>query len=174
MQLQDAIKLINHSSLSKKNNANWADLGCGNGLFTYALANILTLGSSIYAADKASPLLQSLPNPKQISIRTQTLDFIKDPLPYHQLDGIMMANSLHYVADKPAFLQKAKQTLGETGAFLIVEYDTTKSNQWVPYPINNKNLEALFAEHGYHNYTLLGQMPSVFRAGNIYAALIKP
>lgn len=37
----------------------WADLGRGSGTFTYALANNLKPGSTIYAVDKVMPVLTS-------------------------------------------------------------------------------------------------------------------
>jgi predicted RNA methylase len=39
-------------------NSTWADLGCGNGVFAYALAEFLIDGSWIYAIDKQQ-LLES-------------------------------------------------------------------------------------------------------------------
>ena len=104
MNLQDAIALINHSDLTEKTNAQWADLGCGSGLFTYALANLLQKGATIHAVDKSPIKLQKLPNPHSIIIHSRQMDFIKDPLPSDGLNGILMANSFHYVANKKHFI----------------------------------------------------------------------
>jgi ubiquinone/menaquinone biosynthesis C-methylase UbiE len=104
----------------------------GAGLFTYALANLLTTGSTIYAWDKGNTPLSPLPNPHQVNIKPGRLDFIAEELPVSGLDGILMANSLHYVQDKPAFLEKVSKHLQENGAFLIVEYETIRANSWVP------------------------------------------
>ena len=45
--------------IDKTNAQNWADLGCGNGVFTHTLAKLLPSGSHIYAIDKS---IQQLPN----------------------------------------------------------------------------------------------------------------
>ena len=173
MNLQNAIALIKHDAIAEKTNAHWADLGCGSGLFTFALANLLQKGSSIYAVDKSPVSLKTLPNPHTITIDTKQMDFIKEPLPFNGLDGILMANSFHYVADKINFIATAGKQLTNEGIFLMVEYDTDKSNRWVPYPVSSHLLQALFAKAGYRFYIKLNEIPSVYQTGNIYAAIIR-
>ncbi|MBS0031031.1 class I SAM-dependent methyltransferase [Chitinophaga sp. 22321] len=171
MDLKDAIALIKHIHFSAPGQSVWADLGCGDGLFTYALANLLETNSTIYAWDKSPVTLSRLANPHQVNIKPGQLDFLEDDLPVSDLDGIMMANSLHYVAGKPAFIDKISAQLGENGAFLIVEYETTNANPWVPYPIPFQSLTALFRKAGFTSAIKLGERPSIFRAGKMYAAL---
>ena len=173
MTLKDAINLIKHPAIAAKENAHWVDLGCGSGLFTYALANLLQTGSSILAIDKSTVNLHPQPNPNNIAIDTKQLDFTKAPLPIDKLDGILMANSLHFVADKISFIKSAGKQLSAGGIFLVAEYDTDKSNQWVPYPVNEQSLRSLFKEAGYHSFTKTGEIKSMYNTGNIYAALIK-
>ena len=50
MQLSEAIQLIQHPVTKEK--SAYADLGCGNGLFTKALAQLVAPQSVIYAVDK--------------------------------------------------------------------------------------------------------------------------
>ena len=173
MNLQDAIALINYSDIAEKPNARWVDLGCGSGLFTFALANLLPKGSSIYAVDKSPVSLKILPNPNNINIKTQQMDFLKESLPVGEPDGILMANSLHYVADKINFIDTIKKQLSPKGSFLIVEYDTDKSNSWVPYPLSSQSLQSLFAKAGYGSFTKLHRIPSLYNTAGIYAAIIK-
>jgi SAM-dependent methyltransferase len=173
MNLKDAITLIKNNDITEKENARWADLGCGSGLFTFALANLLQKGGSIYAVDRSSAALQKLSNPQNISIHAKQLDFIKDPLPFESLDGVLMANSLHYVADKINFTTAIGKQLVNDGIFLIVEYDTDKSNTWVPYPVSSYSLESLFAKAGYNSFTKLREISSRYNTGNMYAAVIK-
>ncbi len=173
MILRDAISLINHADIAAKENARWVDLGCGSGLFTYALANLLPTGSSILAIDKSTVKLNLQPNPNHIAIDTKQLDFTKDPLPVDKLHGILMANSLHFVADKMSFIHKISNQLAVDGFFLLVEYDTDKPNQWVPYPTSAYSLQLLFKEAGYHSFTKTGEIKSMYNTGDIYAAVIK-
>lgn len=169
MDLKDAIALIKHTPATSP--AVWADLGCGSGLFTYALANLLETGSTIYAWDKGHTALSGLPNPHHIDIKPGQLDFLKDDLPVSELDGVLMANSLHYVREKAAFINKVSAHLREHGAFLVVEYETTKANRWVPYPVPFSALKTLFNKAGFADAVKLNERPSLYGAGHMYAAL---
>ena len=142
-------------------------------MFTYALANILQKGSRILAIDKSIVILKLLANPNNIVIDTQQLDFTKSALPIDKLDGILMANSLHFVADKKSFIASAGTKLSNDGVFLIAEYDTDTANQWVPHPASAHTLQSLFKEAGYHSFIKTGEIKSMYNTGNIYAAMIK-
>jgi len=98
MQQSDTIALIKNAVTSKQPQR-WADLGCGSGTFTFALNGILSAGSHITAIDKQ---LQKLP------LDFYKADFEKDDLPLSGLDGILMANSFHYVRDKQKLIKKTR------------------------------------------------------------------
>ena len=171
MQLTEAIELIRNKHISTRPGS-WVDLGAGTGLFTYALANLLQPGSTIYAIDSSPVKLIPQSNPNGIAIVRQQSDFIKDTLDLSLLDGILMANSLHYVKHKSDFLTKLRPALSDKGLLLIVEYDTTVANQWVPYPINFAGLKELMKENIFGNTVKLAERPSAFGKKNMYAALI--
>lgn len=165
MELQDAIQLIQADYTAGV----WADLGCGSGLFTYALANLLPGGSTIYAIDQEPVRLTNRPNPAQQQIVPLQLDFVREALPAEELQGILMANSLHYVKDKPALIRRLSRQLAPGAQWVIVEYDTDAANAWVPYPVKRKVLQQLLADEGFPQVTFLGERPSVYRAGHMYA-----
>lgn len=171
MQLSEATELITHPSLKTGNPATWADLGCGTGTFTNALSRRLAKGSVIYAVDTNATALKQVQVAPGIGLVTQSADFIHDNLLLPPLDGILMANSLHYVAQQEGFAGKAQKWLRKGGKWLIVEYDSERGNHWVPYPVSRKALERLFAGTGV--ITWLGERPSVFGHANMYAALIE-
>ncbi len=52
MTVQEATYLIRHDHNKSFAKDTWADLGCGSGIFTYALASLLKKGSTIYAIDR--------------------------------------------------------------------------------------------------------------------------
>jgi ubiquinone/menaquinone biosynthesis C-methylase UbiE len=149
----------------------WADLGCGTGTFTLALAALLPTPGIIYAVDKNASTLQQIPDRAGNTVLEKiNNDFVNDALPFINLHGILMANALHYVKDKSALLKKLQNYLIENGCFLIVEYETSFANPWVPYPIRFDKLKELFTEVGFPIVEKIGEMPSRYQ-GKMYAAL---
>ncbi|RRB04028.1 class I SAM-dependent methyltransferase [Larkinella rosea] len=174
MELSEAIQLIQSHSQHQSEPSVWADLGCGSGLFTYALAHYLPKESRIYALDQNNPLKPEI-RPNGVEVVPRQQDFVRDDLELPALDGILMANALHYVADKPGFLRKLSNYLKPGGRFLIVEYDTDQPvPTWVPYPVSFRSLTQLFKTVGYGSVEKLGERPSRYGSGNMYAALIAP
>lgn len=167
MELNQAIQLIGMSkSLFKDGPSQWADLGCGSGIFTSALAHLLPKYSHIIAIDKS---FQNISSTAQVTIQFLKANFESGDLPLSNLDGILMANSLHYVEDKKAFLSGLQKYFKGKGLFILIEYDTLKGNSWVPFPIDMAEAILLFQELGYQHILKLGQKPSVFGRANIYA-----
>ena len=171
MELNEAIELIRYEGIAGPGASSWADLGCGSGLFSRALAELLQSGSTVYAVDK-EPV--SVMGSTGVAIKPLQLDFVANDLPLQNLDGILMANSLHYVKDQHAFIKKAGSCLKPGGSFLIIEYDTDKANPWVPYPLSYHTLLKLFHRAGYPNITRLHEHTSIYGRANIYSVLLSP
>jgi len=152
----------------------WLDLGCGRGLFTLALAGNLPPGSKIIAIDKDEKALGKIPaTVNDVVIQTRAADFEYDLLDVKEVDGILMANSLHYVKDKETLLNKLISSMRPNGVFLIVEYDRQANNQWVPYPLTIDAAKALFKGLGYSGFHVLNKRPSAFGGYYMYAAIIR-
>lgn len=152
----------------------WADLGCGRGLFTQALGQMLAGGSTVYAVDNSKAALAKVPTlPLGIVLEKIAADFTDPSLRLHQLDGILMANALHFVKDQGHFLRRAATWLQPDGCFLMVEYDMDKGNYWVPYPVSFTKLNALFHAIGYTRIEKLHERPSIYQRGTIYSALVR-
>ena len=172
MLLKEAIELIKYKKISKPGRQTWADLGCGSGTFTKALADLLSPGSVIYAVDKNSSALKQIPEEfGNASINKISGDFTKTEIPFN-LDGIIMANSLHFVNDKASFIKNIKNHLKEKGSFLIVEYDIDTANTWVPFPVSFQSLKLLFENMKYSSIIKLSERSSLYQSGHIYSAII--
>ena len=173
MRLTDAIELLSGSGIEALGPTTWADLGCGSGTFTVALAASLAPGSAIHAMDRDRLTLGQIPSAHNgVRITTHRGDFMRHPWPFDHLDGILMANALHYVADQPAFIRACERSMTARRRFLIVEYETNQANRWVPYPVNEDRLRALFAPLGYSSIAVLNSRPSIYQRAPIYAAVI--
>ena len=139
----------------------WADLGCGTGAFTLALADLLGPGATIYAVDKNQNSLQEQARVMHdlfpaVNVHSQPGDFTL-PLSLPPLDGILMSNSLHFIPqqDKPAVVQRIKKYLKPTGRLLVVEYNLETGNLWVPYPFPYSAWESITRQAGFANTRLL-------------------
>ncbi len=151
----------------------WADLGAGSGAFTLALAELIGANGTIYAVDQSGSDLQRLKHSlnrqfPRIHLKSIQADFTND-IGLPSLDGIVMANSLHFLAGKHAFLLKMRGWLKDNGRFLLVEYNVDQGNRWVPYPISFSTWRQLAKQVGFQHTELLATRPSRF-LGEIYAA----
>ena len=169
MKIKDAETLIQKAFDAKGGTEYWADLGCGGGTFTYALANCLKPGSIIYAVDSNAPSLVSANN---VDIQCIRADMETIIFPGAGLDGILMANSFHYIKDKSRQVQRLRSILKSNGRLLIVEYDTDKSNRWVPFPITFKELLLLFKKNGFDKVEKIGERSSIFGSQKMYACVV--
>jgi hypothetical protein len=172
MELGEAISLIQTGEITQDKQTAWADLGCGTGLFTRALASMLYTGSTIHPVDKnmSSFKVNSLPN--HVILKTLESDFVRDDLNLENLDGILMANALHFVRNKKSFIKKMIPYFRDAPAFLMVEYDTDLPNPWVPYPLSFVRLKKLFTELGFHSVKKINEKKSRYRAGHMYSVII--
>jgi hypothetical protein len=96
-------------------------------------------------------------------------DFTR-PLDLPALDGLVMANSLHFHRQKEPVLQLVRGYLREGGRLLLVEYNTDHGNTWVPYPLSYPTWETLASRNGFAETLLLASRPSRFLV-EIYSAV---
>ena len=129
----------------------WLELGAGSGAFTLALVDLLGDAARVVALDRDAAALRTLEQAtagasRRASVRTIVGDFTR-PMPVEpaSFDGVLMANSLHFVRDKVPVLRAAIDTLRPGGRFLIVEYGSDRGNPWVPWPIGYASWEKLAA-----------------------------
>jgi ubiquinone/menaquinone biosynthesis C-methylase UbiE len=152
----------------------WADLGAGEGAFTLALADLLGPGAQITAVDRDSGALRQLESEMGTRFPATRLDVaVADftrPLTISSLDGVVMANSLHFVRDKRPVLDAVRAMLLPGGVLILVEYGADRGNPWVPHPISYPRWAELAAQSGFENTRMLGSIPSRF-LGSIYSAV---
>jgi SAM-dependent methyltransferase len=157
----------------------WADLGAGTGTFTRALADINGQGSTIYAVDHDPDAITALERAAPVAgVRIVPIlgDFTRalelpDVAP-GTLDGILLANALHFVAEPARVLQSLVRWLRPGGSVVLIEYDRRRANRWVPYPIEKKRLAEIAEQAGLSAPVISGSMPSRF-SGEIYVARLE-
>ncbi|HML24124.1 MAG TPA: methyltransferase domain-containing protein [Aggregatilinea sp.] len=152
----------------------WADFGSGSGAFTLALADLLGTAGQIYSIDRDAGALQAQRRAMQArfpsaTVQYQAADFT-ERLDLPPLDGIVMANALHFVRHKDPVLQLLRRYLKDEGRLILVEYGTDHGNRWVPYPLSYPGWERLAAQNSFTATRRLHTVPSSF-LGHIYSAV---
>ena len=175
MRHRDAVRLLASPELEALGPQTWADLGCGDGVFTRALASLLAPRSTIHAMDRDAAALRALPaEHHDVLIRPWTGDVTEMPWPFGTVDGQLLANMLHYVRDQVAFLRGCREQLTGCGHLLVVEYNTDRANPWVPYPLPRRALTDLCIAAGFARVVALGSRPSIYQRAPLYSVLVAP
>ncbi len=178
MEHNDHLNLLRPADI--KPGGSWADLGAGSGAFTFALRELTGPTANIYAVDKDRASLNKLEQGHRARFGdSQNLNLIvRDftrTLDSPSLDGILMANSLHFFKDKEKVLRHIHSLLKPNGMLLIVEYNVDSGNPWVPYPLSFETYRKLAPRANFTEPRLLTTAPSRFLR-EFYSAVtyIKP
>jgi ubiquinone/menaquinone biosynthesis C-methylase UbiE len=147
----------------------WADVGAGSGTFTRALRSILPGGSRVYAIDSDPRSIRQLHalGDGVIPVKADFSRGVALPGDAPLLDGILMANALHFVRDAEGVLRRLVRLVRPGGRVVIVEYDRRAPNPWVPYPIRSDQWPSLARAAGLTNARITARMPSLY-AGELY------
>ena len=174
MNHHDHVGLIRAGLEPGASGGRWLELGAGEGAFTLALADLLGPGAEIVALDRDASALRTLA--VEVARRlpgrdltTRTADF-RDPLPAGPFDGVLAANSLHFVSDPVEVLRRVLAVLRPGGRLIVVEYDADRGNPWVPHPFSSRRFAELASSAGFVDPRTVGSVPSRF-LNAVYAAV---
>ena len=173
MNHNDHVNLLQPANLTP--GGVYADFGAGSGAFTLALRELVGLDATIYAVDKDRGALGELENSHRARFDS-TLNLILLPNDFSRpldastgsaqrippLDGIVMANSLHFFKDKEKILKHVWSYLKRNGLLLLVEYNVDRGNLWVPHPLTFETFSTLAPKTGFTDPRLLAKVPSGF------------
>jgi SAM-dependent methyltransferase len=152
----------------------WADLGSGAGAFTLALAELIGPTGTIYSVDRDRGALREQERAMRARFPNtpahyRAADFTR-PLELPPLDGLVMANALHFQRDKGPLMQLLRSYLRPGGRLLLVEYNVDHGNPRVPFPLSYNTWEALARACGFAHTEFLAARPSRF-LNEIYSAV---
>jgi ubiquinone/menaquinone biosynthesis C-methylase UbiE len=144
----------------------WADLGSGTGAFTLALAELIGPTGEIYSVDQDGGALREQERRFQTRFPGQRVHYLKadftQALELPPLDGIVIANALHFRRDPASIVRQMCRYLNIGGRVLVVEYNVDTGNFAVPRPLPFSRWEALARECGFVHTQLLMTRPSRF------------
>lgn len=174
MNTSEAVALIEGAVAGRE--GTWADLGAGDGTFTRALVKLLGPSSRIYAVDRDASAVAALERwsaSAAENVIPVEADFsgpfdvpgLDDTL----LDGMLLANALHFIRDADPVLARLVTLVRPGGRVVLVEYDQRDASRWVPFPIPIARLPALAAAAGLSTPTVTATRSSAYR-GILYTA----
>ena len=173
MTPEDAVTLL--APAIDSTGGTWADLGADEGTFTRALAELLGPTSRIYAVDRDPDAVAALGQMAATTAAKVTPVMGDFSLPFDPpgsalLDGMLFANSLHYVRDAKTVLTRLVAWVKPGGRIVFVEYDRRMPNPWVPHPIPISRLSGLTAGAGLAPAKVVATRPSRYQ-GTLYVAV---
>ncbi len=174
MQISDAVELIRGAI--PRAGGTWADLGAGDGTFTRALIELLGPAARIYAVDRDAESLGDLAAWAATHVADVvpvvadlTRPFDLRGLNGARLDGLLLANTLHFLPDAQHVLARLAALVRPGGRVVLVEYDRRAPSRWVPYPVPAARLPELSRSAGLSIPVVTATRPSAF-GGILYAA----
>jgi len=177
MDVAAAATLI-HSAVRRTDDT-WADLGAGGGTFTLALASLLGPAKRVIAVERDASAVAALRAQSargagggaDAAIAVVHADFTR-PLDLPALDGVLLANALHFVpdADQSRVAAAVAGHLRPGGRLAIVEYEGRRPSRWVPFPVSFARFVELARGAGLGDATRIGERRSAF-GGTMYAAV---
>jgi ubiquinone/menaquinone biosynthesis C-methylase UbiE len=151
----------------------WADLGAGTGRFTRALAELVGPAGRVIAVDRDARALEALRRSaaggSAAAIDVLVGD-VTQALALPALDGVVMANVLHFVADAEGVLSRVGALLKPGGRLVLIEYEGRRPSRWVPHPVDSARFVELAPGAGFTPPRVVARRPSLF-GGDIYVAV---
>jgi ubiquinone/menaquinone biosynthesis C-methylase UbiE len=152
----------------------WADFGSGEGAFTLALCDLIGPAGEIWSIDKDRGRLDRQRQLLRTRFPGSNVHLVQAdltrPLELPPLDGVVMANSLHFFRNKENVLRQIREYLKENARLVLVEYNVDSGNAWVPHPLSFDTFRVLAPRAGFSDPQLLATAPSHF-LGEFYSAL---
>jgi ubiquinone/menaquinone biosynthesis C-methylase UbiE len=170
----DALELL-RAAVPAADGEVWADLGAGTGVFSRALAMLVGRAGRVIAVDHDARALASLrgrrhpPRVPAAAVEVLVGD-VAGPLALPVLDGVVMANVLHFVADAAGVLRNVARLLRPGGRLVLMEYEGRRPGPWTPYPVDFDRFVELAPAAGFTLPTQTARRPSRF-GGEIYVAV---
>lgn len=139
------------------------------------MADLLGPGARVIAVDRDHGALEQNARAVRAAfpetrLTTTVADFEKQLVELPSLDGLVAANSLHFVSrsSQVRVVGALAAHLKPGGTFIVVEYDSDTGNHWVPNPFSARAWPRLADQAGLVDAREMFRVPSRF-LGAIYS-----
>lgn len=175
MNHHDAVSLL-RAAIPSAEGETWADLGAGTGTFTRALASLVGAAGRVITVDRDAHALRAIRSWAARHAGGPVVEAVEadiaGPLDLPPLDGVVMANVLHFMADAGPVLSRVAERLKPGGRIVLIEYEGRRPSRWVPYPVSAARFAELAAESGLTPPRVVAARPSAF-GGELYVAVAR-
>ena len=147
----------------------------GSGTFTGALVALVGPTGRVHAVERDARRVRTL---RELARESSTIEVVEGDftleLALPRLDGVMLANALHFVPaeGQAALLARLAAMLRPGGGLVVVEYEDRVASRWVPHPVSSARLAKLAHEAGLPAPREIGRRASRY-GGSMYAAEIR-
>ncbi len=134
-----------------------ADVGAGSGYFTLRVARAVGPTGQVLAVDVNADILEFLAGRLKeaglANVKTLLVGRDDPKLPAGAFDTVLMVDTLHYVADRAAWLKKVRAGLAPGGRVVVIDYvpKPWAERPWGPPPsqwMSREEVDAAMAEAG--------------------------
>jgi ubiquinone/menaquinone biosynthesis C-methylase UbiE len=169
----DALALL-RAAISATDGETWADLGAGTGVFTRALATLVGPDGRVFAVDVDDRALGAVRDwaarARSVAPVSTIRGDVARGLGLPPLDGVVMANVLHFVREAEDALALVVSQLRPGGRVVVIEYEGRRASPWVPYPLPIARFRELAAGAGLGAPEVVATRPSAY-GGDLYVAV---
>ena len=137
-------------ALDLRPGAQVADLGAGDGYFTFTLADAVGAGGRVYAVDVEADVTEGL----DASVASRGYDNVEvvlaeydDPrLPDGEIDVVFLCNVYHHIDDRVSYFSDLRRDLAPGARVAIVDIRGGASVRWLSPPGHSTDLDTLVDE----------------------------
>lgn len=136
----------------------WLELGSGIGNNTIPLSKKV---DTLIALDVSPRDLLRLQQKSTLGYPLQA-DFRALPFRMNCLEGIFTSFSIHFVEEHNLVFREAARILRSGGTLILVEYQTSESVPWIPFPLPQKRAYQLLQREGFSSLETLHETPRYY------------
>ena len=137
-------------ALDLETGAQVADLGAGDGYFTFTLADAVGEHGRVYAVDVEADVVDGL----RASVTSQGYDNVEavlgdydDPgLPDGEIDLVFLCNVYHHIDDRATYFSDLQRDLAPGARVAIIDIGGAAPMRWLSPPGHSTNLDTLVNE----------------------------
>src|SRR5213082_2962715 len=126
MNDREALELL-RAAIPSADGETWADLGAGTGIFTRALASLVGPAGRVIAVDADAGALEAVrawaTRARAGAVVTELRADIAQPHDLPAMDGMVMANVLHFVREQADVLARLAAHLRLGRRMVLIEYE---------------------------------------------------